>query len=308
MNNIQEILIEKNYIDINGAKIYPPFSVEDFVEKLGDGKVKETGMEYSPEVYVWEKLGIQAFPNAEKTIFRFIEICINKGQNIFTINPYQGIVKIGGEPYENAKWKFDSEFAYSDELEYGCFSLSTVLNKNLHKLKDSDYMSYRIQIEYIKPLEKEENIYKLKEIAEPVLQFKSFGFKLAIIQSLMYDRELLTPRFDIYDFAMAYEEREIDIEDEGYEPIPEAVKWFQDLQIPVTLADEITELIVDGGNEIYGQIIPYWDGEDSFFDIKNVSEEEIRQFKNLKRMEIMPQDNWSEMDVFKRCGIEVEEI
>ena len=65
---------------------------------------------------------------------------------------------------------------------------------------------------------------------------------------------------------------------------------------------------MDGGNEIYSQIIPFWDGEDDYFDIKNVSEEEIRQFKNLKKMEVMPQENWDEMEVFKKCGIEVEEI
>ena len=65
---------------------------------------------------------------------------------------------------------------------------------------------------------------------------------------------------------------------------------------------------MDGGNEIYSQIIPFWDGEDDYFDIRNVSEEEIRQFKNLKKMEVMPQENWDEMEVFKKCGIEVEEI
>lgn len=48
--------------------------------------------------------------------------------------------------------------------------------------------------------------------------------------------------------------------------------------------------------------------EIDYFDIRNVSEEEIRQFKNLKKMEVMPQENWDEMEVFKKCGIEVEEI
>lgn len=80
------------------------------------------------------------------------------------------------------------------------------------------------------------------------------------------------------------------------------------MQIPASLADEISELVVDGGNEIYNQSIPFWDGEDDYFDIKNVSEEEIRQFKNLKRLEVMPQENLNEMEVFKMCGIEVNEI
>lgn len=303
---MQEIVIKEDCIEINGMKIYPPFSVEDLNSKLGEGELKTTGMKYSPEIFVWEKFGIQAYPNEENTQFKFIEICIKNGCNIFIENPYSGIVKIGDKPYEKAKWKFDKMLA--DEMDYGCFSLATLLDKNISKVKGRDYMSGRIQITYEEPKEKEENIYILKDISEPALKFESFEFKLAIIQSLMYDKELLTPKFDIYDFAKVYEGREIDVDEEGYEPIQEAVDWFKSLQIPVTLADEITELVIDGGNEIFGQIIPFWDGEDDYFDVRNVSEEEIRQFKNLKRMEVMPQENWNEMDVFEKCGIEVSEI
>ena len=44
---------------------------------------------------------------------------------------------------------------------------------------------------------------------------------------------------------------------------------------------------MDGGNDIYAQIYPFWDGEDEYFDLKRVSEEELSQFTNLKRIEIM---------------------
>lgn len=306
MNSTQEIVIKEEYIEINGKKIYPPFLVEDIISKLGPGELKETGMKYSPEIFVWDNWGIQAYLNEEKTQYKFLEICIKNGTNIFVSNPYDGIIKIGEKPYEKAKWKFDKMLA--DEIEYGCFSLATLLDKNIAKVKGCDYMSSRIQIMYEEPQEKKENIYILKESTEPSLKFESFGFKLAVVQYLMYDKAVLTPKFDIYDFAKVYEGRKIDVEKEGYEPIEEAVEWFKKLQIPVTLADEMTELLVDGGNEIYSQIIPFWDGEDDYFDIRNVSEEEIRQFKNLKKMEVMPQENWDEMEVFKKCGIEVEEI
>ena len=307
MNSTQEIVIKEEYIEINGKKIYPPFLVEDINAKLGEGEVKTTGMKYSPEIFVWDNFGIQAYLNEEKTQFKVIEICLKNGRNIFAANLYDGIVKIGEKSYEKAKWKFDKMLA--DEMEYGCFSLGTLLDKNISKVvKGCDYMSSRIQIMYEEPQEKKENIYILKESTEPSLKFESFGFKLAIVQSLMYDKKLLTPKFDIYDFAQVYEGRKIDVDKEGYEPIQEAVEWFKKLPIPVTLADEMTELLVDGENEIYSQIIPFWDGEDDYFDIRNVSEEEIRQFKNLKKMEVMPQENWDEMEVFKKCGIEVEEI
>ncbi|MCR5608275.1 MAG: hypothetical protein K6G26_04355 [Lachnospiraceae bacterium] len=44
---------------------------------------------------------------------------------------------------------------------------------------------------------------------------------------------------------------------------------------------------MDGGNDIYAQIYPFWDGEDEYFDLKRVAEEELFQFTNLKRIEIM---------------------
>ena len=40
-----------------------------------------------------------------------------------------GCVKIGEKPYEKAKWKFDKMLA--DEMEYGYFSLATLLDKNI---------------------------------------------------------------------------------------------------------------------------------------------------------------------------------
>ena len=44
----------------------------------------------------------------------------------------------------------------------------------------------------------------------------------------------------------------------------------------------MTELYFDGGNEIYAQLIPFWDGEDDVFDIESLTEEDILQFPNLK--------------------------
>lgn len=32
MNTIKEIIIKEEYIEITGMKIYPPFSIDDFIE------------------------------------------------------------------------------------------------------------------------------------------------------------------------------------------------------------------------------------------------------------------------------------
>ena len=78
----------------------------------------------------------------------------------------------------------------------------------------------------------------------------------------------------------------IDVSPEDYyfEVIPEVKKWFMDLPIPISLAALVTELYFDGGNEIYAQLIPYWDGEDDVFDIETLTEEDISQVPNLKTL------------------------
>lgn len=130
--------------------------------------------------------------------------------------------------------------------------------------------------------EKDPNKWKVSLPEEKCLQFKSFNFKLAVVQELMYVQEVLKPKFDVYDFCENYTKRDIDPEEYYFEIIPEVKKWFQDLPIPASLAPLVTELYFDGGNEIYAQLIPFWDGEDDVFDIESLTEEDILQFPNLK--------------------------
>ena len=155
-----------------------------------------------------------------------------------------------------------------------------------------------------------DNPYELKPIDEPALSFDNFNFKLCIIQVLMYEKKLLKPEFDIYEFAKCYPPREINIDEEGYDPIKPAVNYFKKLEIPVSLATEIEEIIMDGGNDIYTQICPFWDGEDDCFDLKKVSDEELSQFANLKRVKLMnsPENITKTLiNRLKRCGIQVKE-
>ena len=133
--------------------------------------------------------------------------------------------------------------------------------------------------------EKDPNKWAIPLLEEKCLQFKNFNFKLAVIQELMYVQEVLKPKFDVYDFCENYTKRDIDPEDYYIEIIPKVKKWFQDLPIPASLAPLVTELYFDGGNEIYAQLIPFWDGESDDFDIESLTEEDIRQFPNLKTID-----------------------
>ena len=57
-------------------------------------------------------------------------------------------------------------------------------------------------------IKKEVELDKVKDDnnTEGILQFENLNFKLAVIQVLMYDLNLLKPCFDIYDFADEHKE------------------------------------------------------------------------------------------------------
>ena len=161
----------------------------------------------------------------------------------------------------------------------------------------------------IKAIEKNKANEKYNEdfynnMEEGYLQFDNFNFKLAIIQELMYDINVLQPEFDIYEFAKEYKGEEIDTESDTV--IEPALEYFKNLQIPKSLAKEVGSFYMDGGNEVYMNIIPLWDGEDGYFDLNDVSLAELRQFPNLTEATILTDDFDKIKKIFDAAGIKVE--
>lgn len=144
--------------------------------------------------------------------------------------------------------------------------------------------------------------YKIKKCNEEVLEFSDINFKLAVVQQLMYEKELLEPKFDIFQFAELYTGKEIDTESDTI--IKPALNWFKRLPVPKRLAVEIETIRSDGGDDVYMNIIPQWDGEDKIFYIKSVTPEEIKQFPNLRSVRIFASDE--ALEVFRSCGIKIE--
>ncbi|MBS3913959.1 MAG: hypothetical protein KG003_05635, partial [Bacteroidetes bacterium] len=99
-------------------------------------------------------------------------------------------------------------------------------------------------------------------------------------------QEKLLPRFDVREFVRQYTDREIMIEKEGYDIIPEVLAYFEKLLIPASILEQIEQLAFDGSNEIYRQIFPYWDGECDTFDV--ASADDVSLVPNLKSMSSMP--------------------
>ncbi len=136
------------------------------------------------------------------------------------------------------------------------------------------------------------------------IKFTDLNFKLAVIQELMYNQNLITPEFDVYEFVESYEKRKIDIDDEGYDPIPEVLQYFENFEVSEELAKNIDYLSIDGGNEIYLQVCPFWDGEDDVFNIK--SADDAAHFPNLKEVTLFFDKDDSILEQFKSRGIEAE--
>jgi hypothetical protein len=139
---------------------------------------------------------------------------------------------------------------------------------------------------------------------EGILQFENLNFKLAVIQVLMYDLNLLRPCFDIYDFAD--EHKELEINTDSYTVIEPALNFFRELSIPREFAQYVEKIDMDGGSEVYMNIIPQWDGEDECFDLNNITFSEIRQFPNLKEATIMSSNFDKVKEIFDAENIDVE--
>lgn len=150
-----------------------------------------------------------------------------------------------------------------------------------------------------------QNMTNFTEIStEDLLHFDNLNFKLAIVQTLMYDLKLLDPSFDIYDFAKQHKDEEIDTE--SYTIIEPALNYFRNLPIPKGFASQVETIYMDGGNEVYMNIIPQWDGEDGCFDLNEVTLSELKQFPNLKNVTIMSSNFDKIKETFDAANIEVE--
>jgi hypothetical protein len=187
------------------------------------------------------------------------------------------------------------------EFKCGLFECRLYKNDALTQFEEIEIINTLLR-EGIESLDK----YVQKEITGEVLQFKNFNFKLAIIQVLMYDKKIITPKFDARQFAIIYSERKINIDKITYKPIKEIKEYFQDLQIEKKLASKITEMDFEAGDEIYRNVAPSWDGEDDLFTIKKIDEEELKQFPNLKKAGgNLLEYNDEIIQLFKKYNIEI---
>lgn len=307
-------------IVINGKTIKFPASQQELVEALGEPRVVGEGEKAN---FIYDDLGItfkngsplylkknKGFVDREHLVtYCTIYVCDDEllpGEN--AAKTYDGNVTFFGKMWEsyNPSWGKD-KYIWKDGDEWKTSHIGMFMRG---KRNEPHYIDGRINkniyLSFSPERPKNTENYNIVETDEACLEFDNFNFKLAVIQELMYEQEVLKPYFDIYDYLKFKKSR---ANTESYKNVKPAVDFFKNLKVPISLADKIENINMDGGNEIYINICPMWDGEDERFDLTNVSLKELKQFPNLKHMTIMATgDIKSVQNVGKELGIIVESL
>ncbi|SHJ19675.1 hypothetical protein SAMN04488096_11050 [Mesonia phycicola] len=255
-------------------------------------------------VFTWDDLGITAYSKDGKSIE---SLTVKYHPETFDFSPknaFSGIFHFNNQDiisYYNSHKKERVKLFEGDRT--GALVANTisawfsVRKKNINAIEISSYNPY-VRWEGIP-----EDKYSIKPLEEEVLTFTDFGFKLSIIEELMYMKALIEPVFDVYEFAKWYRARAIDIDEEGYEPIAEVTQYFKDLPIPKRLASEITDFYQDGGNDIYMNLCPFSGGAVEYWDIETAID--AKQFPNLKKVTLCYATDAAYKE-FEQSGIETE--
>ena len=232
------IHVDKEDFKINGKVFSFPFLYSDLKEILGeptrvlmsDGKADD-GYVLSSR-YSWDDLGIDALEKFQgKVVELNLQISKTKPYPFSPENPFSGEFLIEGKPYQEVI-KIKKEDYLFVEYNVGKMEISAcIASEKEENCQPQEIMSVCIYQTEPKLKSKKKNPYKFKKEKGEVIDFKDFNFKLLVIEELMYNQDLLKPKFDIYDFV-EYAEREINPDEEGYEPIPEALEYFRNLEIP----------------------------------------------------------------------------
>ena len=272
-------------IEINQQQLSYPLSFSDLKNQLGDA-YEQWGETATHTIYMWHHIGIKIFVpiNEQHSITLSIKTA-DVEANFLPRHRFSGTLNINNQPYTDMISVTEADRGFKDiELEH--LSITALLSED--ELKTIEEISFWQKVEKKKVKIKSDKYTTTKIVGETIV-FADFNFKLAVIEELMYRKELIQPKFDIFEFADTYEAREIDVEAEGIQPIPEAIAYFKKLEIDNTLAEQVTQIYQDGGNDIYMNITPYWDGEDESFTIQTY--EDIRHFPNLKKMTLFNNDS-----------------
>ncbi len=289
-----KIELSNSSYKINDTPFTYPIDTESLKVLIGEPS-RVVKLKYNT-VLTWDDLGIYCHSKDGSKIAA-INVLLNDGED-YRFTPkkiFSGSLLIHGEDIRNRA--IVEEERVGDVLAFNSLDREdkTIISTCLEPYQEKEPKQL-----------KDPNRYKQIPIKGKAIVFKDFNFKLAIIQILMYEKELIHPKFDVYDFIERHTDRAIDIEEEGYDLIPEVTAYFKALEIDEKFALEITEIEQDGGDDIYGEMMRFWSGEDDEFNIQ--SAEDAKSFPNLKSVNLFYEDEPIVKNQFIKAGIEADNL
>lgn len=291
-----KIEITKEGFSINGNTFTFPLHSSALTEKL-EGSVFDEAVAGDNDTYIWHELGIEVVTSKTDGMAGEIRVKLTETTEFVDADAcFNGDFIIDGKNYLDY-FEFNENDRFLKDKPLETIRVVAMIDNDNHQI--SSILFYQKKEE--KKKSKSGKKYKFKKAKNPV-EFSDFNFKLLVIDELMYNQEVLEPKFDVREFAEEYTERAIDIEKEGYEPIPEVIEYFKNLQIEKKLLKDIEELRQDG-NTVYLQVCPFWDGEDEQFNIESF--DDVKHLPNLETITVFD-IHPDEEDKLTEKGIEVD--
>ncbi|GAA5023810.1 hypothetical protein GCM10011506_06920 [Marivirga lumbricoides] len=288
--------------EINNTPVVFPVSLAALENLLGEKPRHFKGK--NGGVYTWDQLGILGYSKEENLIYAISVIFEKEDYKFSPSQTFSGTFSLEGEDIVSYYLKHPEKRV---KLFEGDTTGALVLNTVSAWFDVEEDGIKAIEVSHYEPYDRTAGIPKDKYVItipdEELITFTDLGFKLSVIEELMYTQGLLTPKFDVYEFAKWYTKRTIDIEEEGYEPIEEVTQYFKDFPVPKRLATKLTEIYQDGGNDIYMNLVPFSGGEEDYWEIESV--EDAKHFPNLKKVTLCYAKEYIVED-FEKLGIEAE--
>ncbi|MFD0861428.1 DUF6892 domain-containing protein [Sungkyunkwania multivorans] len=292
------IRLSQDNFSINDSALQFPIDIR-VLENVLSAPKRAVKKKYNT-IYTWDELGVLAYSKNGKAIESLV---LELKEENFDFSPqeiFKGAFFLNDEEatayYSANKNKRVKRFDHDPSGVLVLNNISVWFDLNEGKVEAIEITTFKGPSVKEIPRDK----YIIKEIDEEQMEFVDFGFKLCMIQELMYIQQLLVPKFDLFEFVIWYDQRDIDLEKEGYDPIPEVTQYFKQLPIPKRLANAVTEIYQDGGNSIYMQLLRFGEGWEHYWDIETA--EDAKQFPNLKNAVLCYAKN-NVIDEFKHMGI-----
>lgn len=295
-----KIDVRDKEIVIDGSVITFPASYDEIRSILGEARIVQANEVRN--YYIYDDMGITFEDDSEKYL-KYRKAFIDKQHLIVRVtfviddtelmdeaeipeSRFNGNITFFDSEWNTLKKRDGSSRKYfNNDGEWTFTQIKAIIRGNDDEPNYKDGLFTKtLYLSFVPERPKSTENYVIAEPDEECVTFKNFNFKLAVVQELMYDMEILKPYFDIYDY-LDFKKSKANTETE--KNIKAAVDFFKKLPVPQRLANELTEISMDGGNQIYGNIAPLWDGEDERFDVDDISPDELKCFPNLRKMVLM---------------------